>query len=357
MEKEMFEVDPRIWSLDDPRIINLESRKITQTQFMHLIRPEDPFEMRSGKLVFLSEDDMQKRSEEYVSHMKTNMRMTGGLNGTLVYDNRDKFLQVFPEIKPDMDAAQAIIDKENCKGCAKNRHTLAILQALEKLPKQDRDLSPIQPLIAKMPFAEKWLRGLPFEVEDKDIPVPAYFKNKVKIPARSTQPYIAPLNLNRTLDEYTQNRKQCINCAKKHVAQALVLLREAEKGYPDHVELAFQHLKKAEPDVPWDKKYSFDKLMGILKKELDVLNLSTIHQIAEARKMVEEYLKDPSDPAALRLWTAIGHLAEAEDEAVNDYPELTAGIRKERIALMEDLKYSPALEFLLRKAVLTAEKK
>jgi len=43
-------------------------------------------------------------------------------------------------------------------------------------------------------------------------------------------------------------RKHCLECALKHVAQALVLLCEVPKGYPLHKWVAVGHLAEAEDE-------------------------------------------------------------------------------------------------------------
>lgn len=356
MSRDIFSVDPRIWELDDPRITGLSNKEITQAQFMSLIKPEDPFEMRNGKLTFVPPEETAKRIEDYKQSYTSQIRLNGGVSGGFILDNKNAFLQVFPELAVTVKEVEDIIAKENCKGCARNRHAQKIQEAIVKLPK-DRDVSSLVPVLKGLPYAEKWLKGEPIEVDSATMPVPPFFKKTV-IPMRmggALKPSVAaPVPM--PADDYTPGRKQCIDCGKKHVAQALVLLREAEKGYPEHVELAYRHLQKATPYVPEENKLSFGKLFHILEEELKVLDLKKIHNITNARKLIEEYLKDPSDPAHLPRWVAIGHLAEAEDEMVNDYPEVTAEVRKERMTMMSDPKYSPPLEFILRKIVNTPPK-
>ena len=65
-------------------------------------------------------------------------------------------------------------------------------------------------------------------------------------------------------------RPSCLDCARKHIAQAIILLGEARLGYPDH------------------------------------------------------------------KWLAVGHLAEASEELLGDYPVLAADIRTARLLVMED---------------------
>lgn len=43
-------------------------------------------------------------------------------------------------------------------------------------------------------------------------------------------------------------RESCIKCVRKHIAQARVLLDEAQLGYPNHFFLALGHLAEAESE-------------------------------------------------------------------------------------------------------------
>ena len=67
-------------------------------------------------------------------------------------------------------------------------------------------------------------------------------------------------------------RDSCTDCCRKHLAQAMVLILEANKGYPLHA------------------------------------------------------------------WLAVGHMAEAEDEMLERYPEIANDIRNQRLKLMETMR-------------------
>lgn len=78
-------------------------------------------------------------------------------------------------------------------------------------------------------------------------------------------------------------REACLDCSRKHIAQAIVLLEESELGYPLH------------------------------------------------------------------FWLAIGHLAEASVELIQDHPELAHEIRNIRIEMMGDETMNPPLMDVLQK--------
>jgi len=44
-------------------------------------------------------------------------------------------------------------------------------------------------------------------------------------------------------------RPFCGKCARKHIAQAIVLLNETHLGYPSHLWLAIGHLAEAEAEI------------------------------------------------------------------------------------------------------------
>ena len=45
------------------------------------------------------------------------------------------------------------------------------------------------------------------------------------------------------------SRYLCTKCARKHIAQAIILLNESKLGYPNHLWLAVGHLAEAEAEI------------------------------------------------------------------------------------------------------------
>lgn len=43
-------------------------------------------------------------------------------------------------------------------------------------------------------------------------------------------------------------RESCIDCVRKHIAQALILLTESKLGHPEHKWLAVGHMAEAEAE-------------------------------------------------------------------------------------------------------------
>ena len=44
-------------------------------------------------------------------------------------------------------------------------------------------------------------------------------------------------------------RPSCLNCARKHLAQAEILLHESKQGYPEHFWLCMGHLAEAADEL------------------------------------------------------------------------------------------------------------
>ena len=87
-----------------------------------------------------------------------------------------------------------------------------------------------------------------------------------------------------------ETREPCLDCVRKHLSQALVVMGEVHQGYPEH------------------------------------------------------------------KWVVVGHLGEAADECIRDYPELAAEIRRHRLAYMKDVNYTVPVLDLIAKATKLAGK-
>lgn len=136
-------------------------------------------------------------------------------------------------------------------------------------------------------------------------------------------------------------RKACPDCVLKHLAQASVLIGEAELGYPDHVEYAIRHLRRAGPMVPMRHTRPLAEALDILKKGATHLHL------AKAKAAVEGLMRDMADPVPTSYWKAVGHLAEASEECSGDFPEFANKLRMERLRMMGDQTYCPPMMALL----------
>ena len=67
-------------------------------------------------------------------------------------------------------------------------------------------------------------------------------------------------------------RPSCLNCSRKHIAQAEVLMAEARKGYIQHGWLAVGHMAEAEDELLEKYQEIADKIREERLKYMDSLN-------------------------------------------------------------------------------------
>lgn len=111
-----------------------------------------------------------------------------------------------------------------------------------------------------------------------------------------------------------RERTACMDCGRKHLGQAKlllgqakILLKEAWQGYPEHFELCFDRMEGASAEL-WLAHDKFHDCMA--------------------------------------------HMAEAADELVSKYAELANRIRDERLKLQDDPNYWPDFDGLRRAVTL-----
>lgn len=57
-------------------------------------------------------------------------------------------------------------------------------------------------------------------------------------------------------------RRSCLNCVRKHLGQASVLLGEVGLGYPEHFWLAIGHMAEAEAE----SLYEYPELANVIRE-------------------------------------------------------------------------------------------
>jgi hypothetical protein len=161
------------------------------------------------------------------------------------WEQKDLILKTFPEIADDWAQAEKKISKKGCKSCTRNAQKNRIVRRMElSFRENKRDVEPLREVLG------------------------TNFLNKLRNFGKTP----------RSLKKIIQGpRTTCLDCTRKHIAQAIVLLGEAQMGYPEH------------------------------------------------------------------RWLAVGHLAEATEESMGDYPVLAADLRMERLAVMDNAEYKPNL--------------
>ena len=97
--------------------------------------------------------------------------------------------------------------------------------------------------------------------------------------------------LDHLYDLPKQDRKPCIDCVEKHVAQAYILAQEAAMGYPEHRILMCGHLAEAIDEAPNDipeLKYTLQNCMATTMKTGEAF--LPLYPILALIKLVREHV-------------------------------------------------------------------
>jgi len=84
-------------------------------------------------------------------------------------------------------------------------------------------------------------------------------------------------------------RESCLECVRKHIAQALILLTESKLGHPEHKWLAVGHLAEAEAESV-QKFQDFASKIRLLRLVImnDDYNVDLMELIKEAGNLDKE---------------------------------------------------------------------
>jgi hypothetical protein len=188
--------------------------------------------------------------------------------------NLDKFKTVFPELSDRFDKALTHVNSASCSGCAKNSTKAALIRAMAALRKSD---------------------GRPIPVEIRELMGPEFAR--VLADGGTSRPYGT---LEMPVGDGTKTiierppihshfspgwRVSCLDCVRKHLAQALILF--------------------------------------------------------------QEYQSD-SDTYAAHFWLGVGHLAEAESELLGTWASKAKWVREMRLAIMNDRNFQPDLTAVIK---------
>jgi len=75
-------------------------------------------------------------------------------------------------------------------------------------------------------------------------------------------------------------RESCIDCTRKHIGSAIVLLSESTLGYPEHFWIAIGHLGQAEEESIKDFPELAKKIRKIRREIMDKKNFCDIDWIS-----------------------------------------------------------------------------
>ncbi|GAF72617.1 unnamed protein product [marine sediment metagenome] len=83
-------------------------------------------------------------------------------------------------------------------------------------------------------------------------------------------------------------RESCLDCVRKHIAQALILLTESKLGHPEHKWLAVGHLAEAEAESVADYEVLAKSIRNERLKIIDDKKFNLLILIEQATILSKE---------------------------------------------------------------------
>ena len=270
-----YRLSPAMEKHADPRVVELREKKIDIEKFIMGLKPEDHFFVRDGILDEWPGERFDRELNTLVGYIRSGFESSLGIPAEVLIDHLPDMEKVFPGITPIAAPIREQVAKENCRGCAL-RNKVGPVYAFLATKKEPLTPEQVEPIRTFIP-ADAFTYITTRTLDYKTMAasrIPRVILTGPP-PPPPAQP-ANPVQAPRTENPDNQLRPGCTDCVRKHLAQAVILLNEVMTGYSE-------------------------------------------------------------DPHVHR-WLALGHLAEAADEALKDNPQLADQIRKIRLDLMNEVK-------------------
>lgn len=206
-----MKLHPDVYKVLDPRIEAILHGKMSLEAFAKMLTASDPFVLINDTIYVLSENEFY--STRSVKHI------------TSEYERAFKYVMDLTDLSAFTTEDQNFINKvrkelPTCPVCKYKRYRQAIHRLAKhyKLPIPEAE----QTIIDKVQYPQ------------------------LKSPVANTVTGL----LEHLYEIDLPDRKPCIDCVEKHVAQAYILAQESEMGYPEHRILMCGHLAEAIDEAP-----------------------------------------------------------------------------------------------------------
>lgn len=258
-----LEVDPEVYTYDDERVRKLQKGEVTPQQFMRSTLPQDPFVVDKRVIRLATTEVLGQIQERYTRAMEDRLTKTGGAKPVEVFDNREQLFKVYPELATQY--ADLEEELKGCTNCSKRKYGRQILDSVLQISYDGRDLSSLENFLPEDTI--KILKGEEIERKSVSPRLPPFLQKKKAIDKPSREKLIE--NPNKI------EREPCVDCVRKHVAQAIILLREVKQGYASdfhvHKWLAVGHLAEAA-----DEALGYDEALA---QKIRTIRLELMRQI------------------------------------------------------------------------------
>jgi hypothetical protein len=294
-----MKIHPDVYKLNDPRIDSLLKGQLSMESFARTIQPNDPLVLIKDTIYALSENEFYST--------RSVRRITDE------YEQAFHYILSMEDLSCFTDEERKLIDRvkhelPTCPVCKYKRYR----QALHRLAKHYK---------------------LPIPTSETTIIEPIKYPT-TKAPI---EPTVTTL-LEHLYEVPHPDRKPCIDCVEKHVAQAYILAQESEMGYPEHRILMCGHLAEAIDESPNDipeLKYTLQTCLAeTMKTDKAFLPL---YPVLALIKLIRQHInQDPVDDDARH-----------EAPPVTDTIDLVPEIQQEIVSLPQELckqVYSKAVD-------------
>ena len=206
-------IDAECYKIKDQRITSVLGGRLSLQAFAMSLRADDPFVLINDTIYALSEDEfystrsLRRLHDQYEQTFKSILALQD--LSMMQQDDIDFINKVRKELP-------------TCPVCKYKRYRQAIYHIAAKYK--------LQP-------------AYQFESIIADVKYPSV---TAKVASKVTT------LLDHLYDLPRQDRKPCIDCVEKHVAQAYILAQESQMGYPEHRILMCGHLAEAIDEAPND---------------------------------------------------------------------------------------------------------
>jgi hypothetical protein len=265
-----------------------------------------------------------------MSRMSRRHSGTRSVGPPAVFLHKGAVLQAFPDLREKYEQAEKAIASPGCSSCKRKKQARILYQEVQNQVKTTKnvDFSALKEI-----FPEMWTKNVKKEGDDEILPS---WRTSFSTPHGQNE---------------DNSRVPCLDCVAKHVSQAYVLLKESLQGYEEHVELAQRRIRHA-----WEESSEQEKpALGEILVDLEAVDTSKtdskcVWHILRAIEALHRMMESWSERMSVGAWIAIGHLGEAADECVGEFPLFADEIRRERLQLMQDPTYAIPLRHLLHQA-------
>ena len=339
-------IDPRIMNHDDERINALRSNKITPLEFWKLTSERDPWIPHGKQITYLPKEDNDKLKEKFIQDTIKWIKETGKLYPALVYNNRELFKIIYPELTESIIKAEGIITDPNCPSCTINKECKFLLDALFAIKYDGRDLSkletvmtpanPRDPNYKPVPAIDKYgyskLKQENFEIDISEIKFPPQL-DKIYSPLIESAK-LETINIESLALNYNLLRPSCLDCFKKHGCVSVVLLREILHGYTKAKGHMHQDMVETNLEQAIEESYKdYPELSKEVKSMLDEYKLTYDHSTLLGKLL--NTLKTQYSGLNDEKIDIIGQLSELSDKLILTHPELSQTLRTCRIVIQE----------------------